>query len=285
MKNLAIALVLALIALLAFGTVALAGEPWDVEDPCVAANEDFINGWGSDDGVYDTTGGVQEWAYTNLPNEGYSLYRDDVTDTGNLDTAAILTFTPGKVDLPIQGEYHDCPTGVYWKMGAASPDTWYWATEPRGYNKPAPKPSKENLFYNAGQFDVILCSTAYYGSYKWEGGYLDGKILRDDLSQVCKSNGDYYRLDIPAGTEITSYGNRVWGLRMRVSLYGEITFNPKNIQFSNVCSVSKGVDDEWVEVVSFTEIAGGEAIQLDESAPASIYPGSYTIANNVVAAG
>ncbi|GAI77261.1 unnamed protein product [marine sediment metagenome] len=128
---------------------------WEVEDPSVADNEDFIGGGGYDDGVYGhARSGAQPWPFYKIPNEGYSLYRDDVTDTGNLDQVYFLTFTPDKIDLPIiasygpytaeevgqeglQADYPYEGLAEYWHMGGeVSPDTWYWATEPRGYDLP-----------------------------------------------------------------------------------------------------------------------------------------------------
>ncbi|GAJ13636.1 unnamed protein product, partial [marine sediment metagenome] len=82
MKKIVIAFTLALAAVMVLGSTALA---WDYEDPCVADNEDFIGGGGYDDDVMDARSGAQPWPYYKVPNEGYSLYRDDVTDSGNLD--------------------------------------------------------------------------------------------------------------------------------------------------------------------------------------------------------
>lgn len=135
-RKLSIALTLALIALLVFSSTALA---WDVEDPCVAANEDFVACGGFDEGSLESTAGAQYWPPgVTVPNDGYNLYRDDATDTGNFDTAYVWTFTPDVVDLPMPavsyGPYPDEDIAEYWIMLDESPDTWYWATEPRGYN-------------------------------------------------------------------------------------------------------------------------------------------------------
>lgn len=349
MKKLAIALVLALVASLAFGTVALADvelyakgdstAEWSDEEAKFgdySAKLSMRGGWwdspnnnaevqisiAGNPKISDITG----WSYWTISPDKYTVPIElnlDTTGAGEIDKVLYATSAGTTPD----GWFEvDQDTGHWW-YGRGSPDNWAelqsWVDShyadatlvrvdlgygPLGSNqaidayvdgftlngftytfeppppkpKPKPKPDDNDQFNIPGQFDVILCSTAYYHSYKWEGGYRDGKILRDNLSQVCKSNGDYYRLDIPAGTEITSYGYGIWGLRMRVDGFGEITFNPKNIQFSEECSVSKGVDDEWVEVVSFTEIADGKAIQVEEFVPMGIYPGCYTITNSVI---
>ncbi|HUV56184.1 MAG TPA: hypothetical protein VMV84_03020 [Dehalococcoidales bacterium] len=146
---------LTLVLVLSFSLVT-AGPAlaWEVEDPCVASNEDFIAGGGTDDSTWETQSGAQPWPYPKNPNEGYNLYRDDVTDTGNLDVVFILTFTPDEVDLPIiasYGPYPDEGLAEYWYMGDESPDTYYWALEPRGYNlpdidiKPGSDPNSINL--------------------------------------------------------------------------------------------------------------------------------------------
>ena len=172
MKKIFIALVFALVAVLLFGTGAFADEgswlyhpeegytdTWDEEgytgyDPCVAANEDFIGGGGFDDDVMDARSGAQPWPYYKVPNEGYSLYRDDVTNAGNLDQVYFMTFTPDVIDLPtiasygpytaeeleedsqqsgeeIQADYPYEGLPEYWHMGGeVSPDAWYWDLVP-----------------------------------------------------------------------------------------------------------------------------------------------------------
>lgn len=137
-RLLGIALILAVAMVLGLCAPVLA---WELEDPEAANNEDFIAGGGFDDGSMETQSGAQPWPYYKAPNEGYNLYRDDVTDTGNLDSAFILTFTPDAVDLPVIASYGPYPKenlAEYWYVGDESPDTWYWATEPRGYDIPKP---------------------------------------------------------------------------------------------------------------------------------------------------
>jgi len=80
---------------------------WDVEDPCVADSDDFILGRSID---YDTDPPTSEWHWGG---DGYNLYRDDASDTGDLDYVAI-GFTAHNF------------------FRHESPNTYYWATEPRG---------------------------------------------------------------------------------------------------------------------------------------------------------
>jgi len=200
-RKFGIALVLALVAILAFSGTALA---WDYEDPCVAANEDFIGGGGFDDDVMDARSGAQPWPYYKVPNEGYSLYRDDVTDSGNLDQVYFLTFTPDAIDLPIiasygpytaeevgyeglQADYPYEGLAEYWHMGGeTSPDTWYWALEPRGYDDPpvpVPDPNPAYLL-------IILPDASI------RVPYCGGSVYSVDV------NDGTWALHIPRGTSI-----------------------------------------------------------------------------------
>lgn len=176
-KKLGIALVLALVAVMISGGTVLA---WDYEDPCVADNEDFIAGGGFDDGVGEFNSGAQPWPYFKAPNGGYNLYIDDVTDTGNLDSAFILTRTPGEVDLPLIQAYDFPATGKYWYVGDFSSNTWYWATEPRGYDAPAP-PNCIKINLPDASVIVQYCGQA--------------------VSAVDFNDGTW-RIEIPAGTWI-----------------------------------------------------------------------------------
>ena len=115
-------IVLALVLALGFSLVpAVPVLAWDVEDPCVAATEDFDVGVG-----IDYINPPQQFPFLmeiHLGGDGYNLYRDDVSGTGNLDKIFVAWDLPpeGWTELETLGE---------------SLDTWYWATEPRGYNFP-----------------------------------------------------------------------------------------------------------------------------------------------------
>ncbi len=262
-RRLFVSFVLALMLSLALITPVLA-DSWDVEDPCVVANEDFIWGQGWDggypDGTLESYYGEQSWSYYETPSDGYNLYRDDATDTGNLDAIqSLITRTPGAITgLSVEFSFPDRNEGMLYYMGGVSPDTWYWATEPRGYNSPVALPEYENP-WSTGKFDVVVCTWDSYQTYKWEGGYTDGKILGKAVSQIGKGNGGYYRLDIPVGTEISNHGSRVDGVKLWVNQFGGPRFTMgKNMQFSNECSISRLVDGEWVVIVAFTEITDGK---------------------------
>ncbi len=215
MKKLMIALMLALVMVLVPSTGAFAQGPWDVEDPCVADNEDFIGGGGYDDSIMDARSGAQPWPYYKVPNEGYSLYRDDVTNTGELDQVYFLTFTPDVIDLPIiasygpytaeeleedsqqsgeeiQADYPYEGLPEYWHMGGeVSPDTWYWATEPRGYDLPAPPAPEPSNRYSGlgGVFWVELFNYGGFDTYKWDDWSSPDRVLRDPVVATNTVNG------------------------------------------------------------------------------------------------
>jgi len=215
---------------------------WDNEDPCVVANEDFIAGGGLDGGTFENQSGAQPWPPGKIPSEGYNLYRDDVTDTGNLDVVYILTFTPDNVDLPIIANYGPYP-GIdeYWYMGGEEcPDTWYWALAPRGYNNPW-GPSAPSWLPVLNQFSLWYSGIE---SYNW----IDGNTLPAiDRTANGFWNGVPYtmRVIIPEGTEV--YG----GYCLRL-VYGPdgLTLRPLDggtMTFSNPVSISLLVDGEWAE--------------------------------------
>ncbi|GAI61429.1 unnamed protein product, partial [marine sediment metagenome] len=236
MKKFGIALAMALVMTMLFAVPALAGDPiWDVEDPCVADNEDFIGGTGFDDDSRENQSGAQPWPYYKVPNEGYSLYRGDVTDSGNLDQVYFMTFTPDVIDLPIIASYGpytaeevgheglqvDYPyegLAEYWHMGGeVSPDTWYWSLEPRGYNYPAPPPPPPRIPQVIdgpscwfGKLPVSICGN--WQGFAWAdeislatyytGQPPEGKTLAEEVV----ATGCGYKLVIPAGIEMAGIG-------------------------------------------------------------------------------
>ena len=171
MKKIVIAFVLALVAILAFGGTVSA---WDYEDTCVAANEDFVYGGGN--GMEEFHFGGQ---WPSGGGDGYNLYRDDITDTGNLDSVWIHTKTPDAIDLP---------SGL-WYMEDESADTWYWATEPRGYDEPEPEPTPIIAYY----IKIVLPDASERFQYC-------GKAIADGVD----FNDGTWRIQIPAGTWILS---------------------------------------------------------------------------------
>lgn len=258
-KKLIIAL--SLILLLLAPAPALAYEPWDVEDPCVVANEDFIAGGGFDGGVPEFHSGGQPWAYGKNPNEGYSLYRDDATDTGNLDQAFILTYTPGAVDLPVIAEYWSPATGAYWYMGDASSDSWYWALEPRGYNLSSPPQEAYNRYKGlSGVFWVEVLNFSGFDTYKWDDWGSFDRVLAEPVVAYNRVNGLICTLYIPEGTHLSFPGRPytlVTNLFVEKDDSGGVYLEPGNMDFSQPCSLKLAHPDGTEEIVTFTQIRDG----------------------------
>lgn len=253
-KKFGVALTLALALILCLSTTALA---WDFEDDCVAGNEDFIAGGGFDDGVMETQSGAQPWPPGKNPNEGYSLYTGDVTGTGNLDSAFILTFTPDGVDLPIIAKYGPYPKeGIdeYWYMGDESPDTWYWALAPRGYNAPPPpymgSGSPFDRFNGSYMVDMFRPSNAQ--GYKWVEG-CNGKTLAEPVRQVATSSFVTYGLEIPEGTIVEGYyGGRVQQFTLEI-VEGKFCFSPPT-KFSKAATLYELDGETWTEILRFDQV-------------------------------
>jgi len=157
----------ALALVLSFSLVtAVPVAAWDVEDPCVASNEDFIWGIGWDGDTAESYYGEQSWSFFETPNDGYNLYRDDVTGTGNLDKIDdLITRTPGAITgLLIEFVFPEIDGGL-WYMGDEGSNKYYWALEPRGYNypdidiKPGSDPNSINL-KSKGVVPVAVLTTA-----------------------------------------------------------------------------------------------------------------------------
>lgn len=166
-KRIGIALVLAMVMVLSLGTPVLA---WDYPDAEVANNDDFIVGVGIDlsSGIEGHTGG-QSWG----GGDSYNLYQDDITDTGNLDIVTITTLTPGEIDLP----------GSFWIFAfGASPDTWYWALEARGYNEPKHEKHYITIILPDARLKVERYGTMRYADVDFNDGT--------------------WRIQIPAGVRI-----------------------------------------------------------------------------------
>lgn len=256
MKKVAIALSLALVTILCLGTVALA---WDFEDSCVAGNEDFIWGIGWDGGVMESYFGEQSWSYFETPNDGYNLYRDNVTNTGNLDAInGMYTRTPDAIGLS-DSLYFDMDGGL-WYMYDESLDTWYWATEARGYNGG----SSGFSLPQSGMFLVAMCGhgTGYWQNYHWVEDFPHGKTLAEPVFQTTtyRFNGfsATYALAIPEGTEITGYYiPKANALDFKI-VDGQFHISP-SLKFSQPAKILELVDGEWVEVLSFTQVLNGKA--------------------------
>ena len=269
-KKLIVALMMALIMVLAPSSVAFA---WDVEDPCVADNDDFIWGQGWDggypSGALESFYGEQSWSYYPTPNDGYNLYRDDATDTGNLDAIkSIITRTPDAIDLPDATiQYWDMDGGFYY-MTSESPDTWYWATEPRGYDNPAPAPKAPNRCDGKeGVFVVEVFNFGGFDTYKWDDWSSVDRVLAEPVvvtGKVTGVNAIMCTLYIPEGTHLSYPGQPgvlVTSLFIKVSDSGEVSFIPKNIDFSQPCTLITAYPDGREDDLTFTAIDGGRPIQ------------------------
>lgn len=259
MRKLTIAIILALMVTLLTSPVALADER---EDPEVANNGDFSWGTGYDaDNGFESHFGEQGW----IGGDGYNLYRDDATDTGSLDSVVLLTYTPDEIDLP-----HT--TDPFWFLpgtaSGASVDTWYWAKEPRVLTGAS---SERKNWFIGGEYDVYIGTRPgdffnwSHGTYKWEGGYLGGRILAEGVSQVGQFNAGLdgtYKVDIPVGTQIgipMLPGVKATGVFFAMDSDGIIYAKMgENQEYSNECTISKFVDGEWEVVVTFTKIVRGK---------------------------
>lgn len=222
---------------------------YDHEDPCVADNQDFIWGQGWDggypDGILESYYGEQSWTYYETPSDGYNLYQDDITDTGNLDSIqSLVTRTPDVIDLTdATTQYFDMDGGFYY-MTSISPDTWYWALEPRGFDNPPAPVDGPSWMPTQNQF------TLWYGgieSYNW----IDGNSL-PAIDQTASGhwNGVSFnmRVVIPEGTQV--YGG--YCLRL-CQINGELSLRALDggtMTFSNPIRIYLLVDGEWVEIGS-----------------------------------
>jgi len=258
-KKLIVALILALTVTLLASPVAFADER---EDPEVANNSDFSWGTSYDAGNgFESHSGEQGW----ISGDGYNLYRDDATDTGNLDAVGLLTYTPEEIDLP-----HT--TQPFWffpgTASGVSADTWYWAKEPRVLTGAS---GEQKNWFCSGEYDVYLGTQPEdffkmsHGTYKWEGGYKGGRILAEGVSQVGQFNAGLdgtYMVVIPVGTQIgvpMLPGVRATGVffdqRSDGTIYAKMG---RNQEYSNECTIYKFVDGEWEVVVTFTKIVRGK---------------------------
>jgi len=115
----------------------------------------------------------------------------------------------------------------------------------------------------AGKFLVIMCGS--YAGYNWVESWQHGKTLAEPVSQVgtCYAPGTKYKIEIPAGTEITGYYS--WGgIPLKAHFLeikcvdGKLYFSP-NLKLSQPAILYQLVDGEWVEVLSFTQVLNGKA--------------------------
>ena len=133
-----------------------------------------------------------------------------------------------------------------------------------GNNNGAPGGGGTGGLPQGGQFLGVMCGS--WQNYSWVEDWQHGKTLAEPVSQVgtCyASPGTTYKLEIPAGTEITGYYS--WGgiplkahfIEFTV-IEGQLHFSP-NLKLSQPATLYKLVDGEWVEVLSFTQVLNGKA--------------------------
>lgn len=262
-KKLLISLMVALVMVLVPSSVAFAGEYYDIEDPCVADSEDFIWGVGWDGSSAESYYGGQSWSYYPTPSDGYNLYRDDATDTGNLDEINdLITRTPDAIEgLSIEWAFPELDGG-FWYMGDESLDTWYWALEPRGYNIVR---EQEELPYLGleGKFTVEVFKYRYHDSYSWAGRWNElPQVLGEAVSITGVSNGTTCNLEIPEGTQVSfPYRPGVLVTFLSVSIVdGEVSFSTKNMDFSEPCTLTF-TTPAGTEVITFTQIRDGLPVE------------------------
>jgi len=133
-----------------------------------------------------------------------------------------------------------------------------------GNNNGAPGGGGTGGLPQGGQLLGVVCGS--WQNYSWVEDWQHGKTLAEPVSQVgtCyASPGTTYKLEIPAGTEITGYYS--WGgiplkahfIEFTV-IEGQLHFSP-NLKLSQPATLYKLVDGEWVKVLSFTQVLNGKA--------------------------
>jgi len=251
--KLIIPLLLALVVTLIPVSAVFAYEPWDVEDPCEFSHEDFALASGYDAETQTTVTHKGEHFPGKPPSDGYSHYRDDTTNSGDLDEIDVL------LPRPNPGFIH---------IGLQSPNTWYWATEPRGYNLPlVVTPANES--YNrykglSGVFWVEVFNFSGFDTYKWDDWGSFDRVLAEPVVAYNKVNGLICTLYIPEGTHL-SYPNRPYTLVTNLFVEkdddGGIYFEPGNLDFSQPCFLKLAHSDGTEEVVTFTQIRDGLPVE------------------------
>ena len=249
---------LILIPLLVLTLVLSMGMPvlaWYYEDPCVASSEDFIWGVGWEGNAPESYYGGQSWSYFSTPNDGYNLYRDDVSGTGNLDKIwSLITRTPNVIDLPNATiDYYDLDGGFYYMTSETSDACYYWAMEPRGKN--------QDTSWMADHIQVI-------GAWGTSGLYeieFDGTLL-EEVSILAKFNDITYKLDITKGTKVTGPDGSKAIVLFLMDVVDDQPYITSTLDFSEACVLSRAVGTpqwysedwlegiEWIEVCAFTHV-------------------------------
>jgi len=109
------------------------------------------------------------------------------------------------------------------------------------------------------RFTVNILGTSK--EYRWEGGYTDGRVLRDAVDLQGAMNGCQLRLYIPAGTVVNEDATR--GYELEVNCYQDrITVKtvPSSLTFSEPVTLYRADNGFWKEVSTFTELANGQEL-------------------------
>ena len=251
MKKRILIIAVALILLMVAPAPALAYEPWDVEDPCEYSHEDFALASGYDAETQTTVTYKGEHFPGKPPSDDYSLYRDEATNSGDLDviTVTLPRSNPGFIEVVL-----------------SSPNTWYWAVNPRGYNLSPPAPNEAYNRYKglSGVFWVEVLNFSGFDTYKWdEWGSFD-RVLAEDVVAFNKVNGLICALYIPEGTHL-SYPDRPYTLVTNLFVEkdddGGVYFEPGNMDFSQLCSLKLTYPDGTEEVITFAQIRDGLPVE------------------------
>jgi len=97
--------------------------------------------------------------------------------------------------------------------------------------------------------------------WHWEGGFRDGRVLRDEVKQAGTVNGCSLLLVIPDGTIVNEDIAR--GYNLRFNYYHDritVKTEPSTLTFSQTGTLYRLVDGDWEEVASFTELSNGQQL-------------------------
>lgn len=111
----------------------------------------------------------------------------------------------------------------------------------------------------AGRFVVMAFDYRYFQGTRWQGGWdADPQITKEDTSVVGQHKGIQFKIEIPAGTEVSLPGGaRVTSL----ILNPDLSFSPSQMDFDQPVTVYVMDNGEWIKIMSFTSIRGGQPVQ------------------------
>lgn len=279
MKKLAITLVLALIATLAFGSIALAGGPNDPDDPIEPEEPEVIlsdidvpsEGYVGDKVTASGTVTIiaevdaeskaeSEAGYiVNSPSSEVDRDSNEVKEPNsyqNYEWSFAFTLTEegnwvviqyGKAEVEAEGEYKVSKSNSATITALLKPEP-----EPKSESEPPDWGCPDQFYLRVGLYE-------YHRTYHWVGGYRDGIVIRDDISLIGRWGRTLYRIEIEALTEMTANGKRSPGYLIFKLRDGEPYFEFKALDFSKPVKLFQGIDGKWVEILSFTKIVNHRA--------------------------